>query len=88
MGDKDRYLRPGQQRDKGDSNNQCVLDTKGHQVGRQDATAEDGYPELERKSVSTRYFDDGSWVANLGIRHFSALAHASIIVEPLGRASS
>lgn len=60
MGYKDRYLRPGQQRDKGDSNNQCILDTKGHQVGRQDATAEDGYPELERKSVSTRYFDEGS----------------------------
>lgn len=50
VGVKERCLRPGEDRDQDDANHESVLDTKRHQEGRNDATAEDAHPQLFKVS--------------------------------------
>lgn len=54
-------LRPGKDRDEGDGDNEGEFDAEGHQEGCDDASAEDGHPELRGS--------DAVFVSSPGVSH-------------------
>lgn len=50
-GDVEVDLRPGEDGDEGDTEDERVFDAEGHEEGRDDTAAEDGHPELLRSDT-------------------------------------
>lgn len=81
--------RPGENRDKGDADDDGRLDSEGHQECSEKAATNDSQPHLVQKvSKAPNCRTDGVIALYLRVRHDNARWAFAVLVQSLGRASA